>query len=330
MDPVRVGVIGVGAFGTSHVVAYKSLPYVSLAAVCDVNAARAQEFAARYQIPHWYSQYDELLNDELDAVSVTTPEDAHLAPVLAALSADKHVLVEKPIATRLEEARQMLMAARASRRFLMPGHILRFETRYAMVKERLAAGELGRLVGMSARRNRAKSLAETYLRTHGILEASIHDLDILLWYAGDTVKRVHAVQRHVFDHANPDATWALLEFKGGAVATIENLWLNPDQAGIGQNDALQVTGTRGIAHIDFVNSGLSLWRDEGYIAPDVSYEPRVRGEMFGALKEELAYFTRCVLENRAPEVVTAEDGVQALEVALAIIESAAEGRDVVL
>ncbi len=323
MDSVRVGLIGVGAFGESHLIAYRSLPYVSVTAICDANATRVQEIAKRYNLARWYTDYHEMLREaDLDAVSVTTPEDAHLAPTLAALEAGKHVLVEKPMATRLDQAEQMLEAARAADRYLMPGHILRFETRYALVKDQLAAGELGKLVSVSARRNRPKSLAKTYLRTHGVLEASIHDLDLILWYASDRVKRVHAIQRNVSGYRNPDATWAWLEFEGGAVATVENMWLNPDQAGVNLNDAMQVTGTRGIAHIDLVSSGLSLWRDSGYMAPDVSYEPRVRGEMFGALKEELAYFTACVLHDEPPQVVTAQDGVEALRVALAIIESA--------
>lgn len=332
-----MGVIGVGAFGESHVIAYRSLPYVEVVAVCDTNAARAQEIAARYGIAKWYTDYYRLLNEmPLDAVSVCTPEDAHLEPTLAAVSAGKHVLVEKPLATRLDDAERMINTARAVGVFLMPGFILRFETRYAWVKDRIAAGELGDIVSITARRNRPKWLAKTYLRTHGILEASIHDLDILLWYTNDRVKRVRAVQRHSSRdvlpgrpyYANPDAMWALLEFEKGAVAYVENLWLNPDQGGITLNDAMQVTGTRGIANIDFVNPGLALWLETGYRVPDISYEPRVRGEMFGALKEELAYFTRCVLEKRTPEVVSLDDAWHGLQVALAIIESAEKGRDV--
>jgi predicted dehydrogenase len=224
----------------------------------------------------------------------------------------------------------MLVAARESGCYLMPGHILRFETRYALVKDQIAAGELGEIVSISARRNRPKADARTYLRTHSVLMLSIHDLDMILWYIGDRVKRVRGFQRNVQGYVNPDATWAFLEFENGAVATVESLWLSPDAAGVTQNDAMQVTGTRGIAHIDFTNTGLSLWRERRYLAPDVSYEPRVRGEMFGALKEELAYFTRCVLQARPPSVVTAEEAVEALRVALAIIESAEQERDVEL
>lgn len=331
MEKIQIGIIGVGAFGESHVVGYKSLPYVQLAAVCDANAERAQKIAAQYSIPKWYSDYETMLRETaLVAVSVCTPEEYHRAPVLAAIRAGKHVLVEKPIATRLDDARAMMEAARAANVFLMPGHILRFETRHALVHEQIRAGELGQLVSITARRNRPKFLAKTYLRTSGILEASIHDIDVLLWYANAHVKRVYAVERNTGNYPNADATWAILEFENGAVAMLENLWLNPDHGGIGTNDAMQVTGTRAIANIDFVNAGLSLWRESGYTAPDISHEPRVRGEMFGALKEELGYFTRCVLENRAPEVVSLDDALHGLQVALAIIESAAQERDIEL
>lgn len=336
MEAVRVAVIGAGAFGESHIVGYKSLPYVTLDAVCDANAARAQEIAARYRIPRWYADFNEMLDAgsgtalALDAVSVCTPEEAHLAPALAVIRAGKHLLVEKPIATTLDDARQIVEAARAADVFLMPGHILRFETRHALVHDRIAAGELGEIVSIAARRNRPKWLAKTYLRAQGVLGASIHDLDLLLWYTGDRVTRVRAVQRNTGSYPNPDATWALLEFRKGAVAYVENLWLNPDAGGIVTDDAMQVTGTRGIAHIDFVNAGLSLWYETGYLAPDISHEPRVRGELFGALKEELAYFTRGVLEHRVPEVVSLDDALHALEVALAIIESAESEKDVLI
>lgn len=331
MNPVQIGIIGVGAFGESHIVGYKSLPYVNLAAVCDANAERAQRMAARYNIPQWYDDYETMLRETpLDAVSVCTPEEVHRAPVLAAIRAGKHVLVEKPIATRLDDARAMTEAARQAKVFLMPGHILRFETRHALVRDQIAAGELGDIISITARRNRPQGLAKTYLRTSGILEASIHDIDVLLWYAGASVKRVRAVERNTKNYPNADATWAVLEFENGVVAMLENLWLNPDNGGIGTNDAMQVTGSRGIANIDFVNAGLSLWRENGYIAPDISHEPRVRGEMFGALKEELGYFTRCVLENRTPDVVSLDDALHGLQVALAIIESAAQERDIEL
>jgi predicted dehydrogenase len=331
MNRVRIGVIGVGAFGESHVVGYSSLPYVELAAVCDANEARARQVAARYGIPTWYVDFDDMLRaSSLDAVSVCTPEELHRAPVLACIAAGKHVLVEKPLATQLHDAQAMIDAARNAGTLLMPGHILRFETRYALVQDQIASGGLGAIVSITARRNRPKELAKTYLRTHGILQASIHDIDLMLWYTRDRVKRVRAVARNTANYANPDATWALLEFERGAVAYVENLWLNPDKGGIGTNDALQVTGTRGIANIDFVNAGLSVWRETGYVAPDISHEPRVRGEIFGALKEELAYFARCVLEKRLPDVVSLDDARHGLQVALAIIESAESERDVLL
>jgi len=331
MDKLRVGVIGVGAFGESHLAAYCSLPYVTVAAVCSRDAGHTREVAARYRVPHWHTDYHQMLADnELDAVSVVTSEDAHLGPTLAALQAGKHVLVEKPIATRLDEAEQMVAAARAAGVYLMPGHVLRFETRYAMVKEQLAAGELGRVISISARRNRPKSQAKTYLRVHAILETAIHDLDLMLWYTGDRVRQVRAFQRNINGHSNPDVTFAFLEFAGGAVACVETIWLAPDQAGVALDDAMQVVGERGSARIDFVHAGLSLWRENGYLAPDVSYEPRVRGAVFGALKEELAYFATCVLQQQPPRVVTAEEAVEGLRVALAIIQSAEQERDVVI
>src|SRR6202023_372625 len=105
-----------------------------------------------------------------DAVSVVTTEDQHLEPVLSALEHGKHVFVEKPLATRLADAEKMLEAARQTDLILMPGHILRFETKYATVKEKLQSGRLGRIVSIYAKRNRPKWQGSIYKRTPLVLE----------------------------------------------------------------------------------------------------------------------------------------------------------------
>jgi predicted dehydrogenase len=104
--------------------------------------------------------------------------------------------------------------------------------------------------------------------------------------AGDRVRRVRAFQRNLGGSPNPDVAWAFLEFAGRAVACLETIWLTPDSAGVALDDAMRVVGTRGSAQVDFIHAGLTLWRESGYLAPDVSYEPRVRGAVSGVLKED--------------------------------------------
>jgi len=325
---LRVGLIGCGAFGESHLATFAGIPYVEVTAVADASEERAHKLATRYGVPRVVKDFRELCAlREVDAVSVVTTEDQHLEPVLAALGQGKHVLVEKPLATRMEDAEKMLEAARANKRILMPGHLLRFETRYAAVKEQLDSGRLGRVMYIYARRNRPKWQGTNYKRTPLPLETAIHDLDVILWYCGNKVKSVRAYDLALEPGAAADLTCAALRFEGGAVAFIQTAWLVPDKSPA-LDDFLQVVTSRGIANIDIANSGLSILGEDGIELPDVVYEPRLRGAVFGALREQLAYFALCALDGNQPTVVTAEDGLEAVRVALAVVESARADREI--
>jgi len=327
MNKLRIGLIGCGAFGESHLATFAGIPYAEVVAVTDLHQERASQMASRYGVPKVARDFRELCGfRDIDAVDVVTTEDQHLEPVLAALGAGKHVFVEKPMATSVEDAQKMLEAARERDLILMPGHVCRFETKYATVKEQLAAGQLGRIVSLSARQNRPKGLAATYKRTHQALVCSVHDIDIMLWYTGRRVKRVRGYEVRLEPGIGPDLTCGILEFDGGAIGFVQTMWLLPDKARV-LDDAMQVITTAGVANID-VHSGLSFWKEDGQEIPEISYEPRLRGAVFGALREELSYFALCVLDNKQPSVVTPEEGLEAVRTTVALIESACSDREI--
>jgi predicted dehydrogenase len=291
---------------------------------------RARSIAQQYGIQRWYDTYAGLIADEtVDAVSVVTAETDHREPVIKALQAGKHVLVEKPIARTFEDAQAMIQAARAAPGILMPGHLLRFETKYATMQQMVAAGGVGRLVAFAARRNRPRSLVERYGRVHPALVTAIHDVDIMLWLAQDRVQRVRALDRLRDRDHGAHGAWALLEFEHGIIGTLQTVWLVPDAAGLATDDAFEVIGIDGTIKIQFDAPALWAWQTGGTVVPDVSYEPRVHGEVTAALKEELAYFVQCARNRRPPARVTPEDGLHALSVVLAMIESARSGKEVI-
>jgi UDP-N-acetylglucosamine 3-dehydrogenase len=145
MRQLRIGLVGCGLFGESHLAALRGIPYATVVALTDLDEERARSVAARFNVPRVAKDYRELCSlDEVEAVSVVTTEDRHLSPVLAAFVNGKHVFVEKPMATTVEDAQAMVDASRETGLILMPGHVCRFETKYATVKEQLTAGRLGR------------------------------------------------------------------------------------------------------------------------------------------------------------------------------------------
>jgi predicted dehydrogenase len=329
MRRVHIGLVGCGRFGESHLLAYRAVPGAEVTAVHDTDPARAARAAAAAGGARVCASPAELAAlPDLDAVDVVTPEHLHLEPVLAALAGGKHVFVEKPLATDLGHCTRMIEAARAAGRSLMVGHLLRFETRYAMLREEVASGRLGRVVSMHARRNRPKAHLPLYGRVHLALETGIHDIDLMLWCAGRPVRRVRGYERRGSQGQYVDTFWGVLEFEGGALGVVESVWLLPEAAGVALDDAFQVAGTAGVGDLRLVPGGLSWWRDAGFELPDVGYDPRVMNAARGALRDELAYFCDCVREDRPPEVCTGTEAKQAVRVALALIESAAAGQDV--
>lgn len=329
MEHVRIGIAGCGLFGESHLQAFQAIPQAKVTAVFDLVRERAEEAARVFGVPKVCATLEELCQSaSVDAVDVVTAEEAHLEPVLKAMGAGKHVFVEKPFATDLAHCQQMIEAAEGADRILMVGHLLRFETKYAMLKQEVDSGRLGKIVSMHARRNRPKMLLERYGRTHPVIENSVHDIDLMMWYVRKRVCRVRGYGRKATGGKHDDTFWGVLEFEGGAVGVVETIWLLPKEAGVMLDDAFQLIGERGVGNISLFPSGLTWWREDGFEIPDVSYNPQVRGAAHGALRDELAYFCDCVQRNRKPDVITPREAKNAIRVGLALIDSAGRGVDV--
>jgi predicted dehydrogenase len=328
---IRVGVIGLGAFGEFQIQALKGMPGVEVAAVASRSADRAREIAARYGVPRWYDTYDGLCADpEIDAVTIATEESQHLAPTLAALGAGKHVLVEKPLASNRADALAIAGAADGATGRLMPGHIVRFEPRFVALKRQVESGALGEIAALHASRNRPRATLETYGRCHPALVTAIHDIDACLWLMGDRPSAVRAWHR--LDRG-PDGVygiWGTFVFPTGALATIEATWMMPDDTGLENGDIFSVTGTRGIANIDMGSSGLRVLTTGQTLAPETGYQPWGHDGIGGALQAELGHFLLLAERPELEPVVTPADGVNAVIAAEAMIASATQNKEVAI
>jgi predicted dehydrogenase len=330
--PLSLGLVGAGLFGESHLQAFRALRNVRVTAVFDTDSNRARQRAAEFNIPRVCSSLEEICSlADVDAIDIVTPEDQHVLPALLAFDNKKHVFLEKPLATSVADCRRILDAARAAGVIFMVGHLLRFETKYAMIRDELASGKLGQVVSMHARRNRPKSLLPRYGRTHPAMENSIHDIDLMLWYVNRSVTRVRGYGRRIEGPTHADTFWGVLEFgAGGPLGITETIWLTPPAAGIPLDDAFSLVASQGIARLQLYPPPLSFWRDSGYDSPDLAYDPRVRNSALGCLRDELAHFCDCVTENRPSDILDPQDAFRAVRVALALIESERSGQDVEL
>jgi UDP-N-acetylglucosamine 3-dehydrogenase len=332
MRTIGYGIIGLGFFGEKHAEVAHWLPNVELRAICTRNDQRRRQIKRRLHVPADCRDYHELLADpKIEAVSIVTHVDDHLEPTLAALAAGKHVLVEKPMARNPADCDRMIEAAQRADRMLMVGHICRFNPRYALARERIASGEIGRIVSMYARRNIPAAVSKKVLEKVGpLLGDGVHDTDLMLWMSGARVETAYALTENIRGLEHPDIGWAMYRFDSRAIGVIENVWFLPEGSPFRIHEQLEIIGTHGTIYVHGGDTNLVIQGRSGIDSPDTLYWPQMHGEPSGALRTEMAYFVDCVTRGEKPTVVTPAEARAAVAAIAAAEQSAATGKVVTL
>ncbi len=328
MRTIPYGIIGLGFFGEKHAEVAAHLPNVELRAVCTRRPQRRKEIQRRLGVPHEYADYHDLLADpEIEAVSIVTHVDDHVAPTVAALRAGKHVLLEKPMARTVADCDRIIAAAEKSGRILMVGHICRFNPRYALAREQCAAGAVGQIVSMYARRNISAARSKTVLEKIGpLLGDGVHDTDLMLWMSGARIESVYAQTHSVRKLKYPDLGWAMYRFDSGAIGVIEDVWFLPEGTPFRIHEQLEVIGTEGAIYIHGSDQTMTVQTRKGIDSPDTLYWPEMHGEPTGALRTEMSYFVDCVIQGKQPTVVTPPEARAAVAAVAAAEKSAESGK----
>jgi predicted dehydrogenase len=317
---LRVGVIGVGTFGSLHAQVYSQAEECELIAIADVDEGRLEQVCDALGV-EGHVDYRELLGrDDVDAVSICTTDELHVEPALAAAGAGKHMLIEKPLALTPAVCDTIIEAAGEAGVKLMVGHILRFDPRYYTAHQRIAQGQIGELVHLSARRNNAFGSARRLaVHTSVLFFLGIHDLDFIHWCVGGMPTRVfaQAVSKVLAD--TPDTVLALLQFADGPIASLEASWVLPESHPRGLDARFDAVGTTGALYVDG-SGGSVVVAHERVEQPALWYVPELFGERVGILRDEILHFVRCVIHDQQP-VVSGQDGKAAVQVACAIQES---------
>lgn len=348
MADVNVALVGLGRFGRLHAETLRQLPGCRLAALCDADPSVLERCGEQWGVAARYLRFEDLLREAgVDAVDIVTGESVHGKQARLALEAGRGVFVEKPLATQLDEAEAVQALAEETGLPVCVGNISRFDARYAFLRRECEAGSFGRVVLLSAKRTFSRAwFAGFGSRVHPVFESMVHDLDLALWYLPARVQRVYA-QSAVSGATEadvPDVLVATLTAADGSLAMLQSTWLAPDAAPINLPGApatpfelwgtidgqLELVGTSQTGRVNLLSDGLSVWCDEHVRAPDVSLWPEVHGRVTGALREELAHWLDCVRAGTPSRIVPLEDGVTAVRLAVAIVQSSRSGAPVEL
>jgi len=313
--PVKVALIGAGAFGVALLETLQQIRDVEVVVVCDHDLSRAKDTASKFNVSlATKDALDAIRSDKVNTIFIATPETMHVEPTLAALEAGKDVFVEKPLAHTSAAARQIVSAWKKSGRILMPGHIVRFEARCQAARARLAQSGTGAVRSICGFQHRAKATFEKYKRIHLALVVMLHQIDLCLAFTRSKVINVSARERHFMGSESPSNVWAWLEFENGAIASLQTGYDLDDSAPAAPDDAMEIVTERERIRITFHDEGYEVSGKSGTSTLDICYTQ--------ALKTELEYFVGCVQDRRQPEIVTPEDGLAAVEIAERVVAAA--------
>lgn len=309
----------------------QELSLTHLVAVAGHSQASTQSAATALNVPGYASEtYRQMFAEhpEIQAVVVAASEWAHLDPVLASLDAGKHVLVEKPLATSLADATQMVTRAEQTGSHLMVCHTLRFDPRFVSMHEAVVRGDIGAVLHMHGRRNPGQGAVDRVLGRFPLtFWLSPHDIDMMIWTAGAPPLRVNVASREGAK-TRQDYILATMTFANGVTGILENSWGTPGLAGQSQNPMFSVKGTAGVAEVKDYENGVAIYRAGGTIDyPDTVHNPVIYGQIEGVNRSMIRHFAGIVL-GLWPPAVTGRDGLAVIRVADAMAHSLEEGREV--
>lgn len=345
MEKLNVAVIGVGIWGEMHVRVYHAHPKANLVAICDMNKAKAKSIAEKYEVSSVYTDYNEMLSKEnIDAISVATPDFAHKAPVVASANAGKHIIVEKPFAKSVEECQEMIDAAKKAGVELMVDFHCRWVLPFMNIKNTVEAGELGSpqhaFIRLSDTMYVPRKMLSWTKETSPIWFLGCHTIDLLRWVFNDEVSRVYSTsQSRVLKSENincPDYYQTILEFKRGGSAVMENSFLLPEKSSPALFDfKYEVVGENGAVFTNTVQSDsfakyIDKPKDDPYYPKrDMYFAPSPLESLRGGALESIKYFVE-VISKGGKVSVTGTDGLRATQVITAILESVKTGNSVKL
>jgi len=324
MKPIKIGIIGCGGISRAHARGYQNLTDLfQVTATCDVVESNAIERGQQLGAKNIYTDYKKMLKEaDIDAVDICLPHDIHAEVAISSLESGKHVIVEKPIATTLAEADNMVSTANKTGLTLMVALNERYDPVHQHIKKMIDNGTLGKLLCIRIDHNQNVIMPEGHwIRSRqrlggGVLIGSgIHRVDLLRWFGGEVKKVANFWVKQPDRMEGEIAVVMNALFESGCIGEVTALWAVRKAPWY---EGVWVYGTNGSV---YRINGLFWDSPDGYVKVDVPEAD--------SFTEELRHFGHCIINGQKP-LTSGEEAKRSLEVVLAAYRSAETGQVVEL
>ncbi len=314
---LNAAVIGVGNMGRHHARNYHEIPGVCLAAIADSDQKIAREIADKYDA-RAYSDYHQMLETEkLDVVSIAVPTELHKKIAIDCITKGIHILIEKPIAATVSEAKEIVQKAKNKGIKFTVGHIERFNPAVLKLKEMIEAGKLGEIVTIATFR---LGPTPTQIRdANVVIDIAVHDIDIMNWLFGKLPQKITAYGGNALHRTKEDHVEAFLNYGQGTGLLVAN-WITPLKV-----RKLTVSGKKAYVELNYITQELDYY--ETNIMPvyddfgdflikfgEAQDKKVITVKNIEPLRAEILAFIDCIKKDCRP-MVTAREAIEALDIA---------------
>lgn len=311
--------IGIISFAHPHAYGYadslRKIDGVQIVGIADDDQKRGENAAAKYNTK-FFKGHEELLQQDLDAVIITSENSKHREHVVAAAKARKHILCEKPLATKVEDAKEMIEVCKQNQVILQTAFPVRFNSAVVRAKKIVENGELGQIFAIKGT-NRGTNPGGWFVdraKSGGgaVIDHTVHVVDLMRWFLGAEVKEVYAEIDNTISSGSIDDCGILnIEFENDVFSTLDCSWSRNETYPTWGDVTLEIIGSEGNLKVDAFAQKVDVYAPDGvnwnYWGDNMDFEL-------------INDFLTSVSNGKEPSI-SGFDGLKALEVALAAYES---------
>jgi len=321
VSELNLAILGAGYMGGVHALSWTKVPGAKIKVIYSRTKEKAEILAKKYGAEASSSWREVVSRNDVDVVDICLPTFMHKEVCIESLKREKHVLLEKPLATSLEEAYEIMKTAEKARTKVMVAHCLRFFPVYSKIKSEVSRGALGEIISVRAMRSSTFPtwgsnawFKDPEKSGSFFADLLIHDFDYIRWLVDAEAKKVVAriTPKPVWAFVRPsDYGVAKIFFENGVIAHVEGGWAMPKTWLFTMH--IEVYGSEGYLEYNSVDSNpLFLYTER-------SIELIKPGHLVG-YELEIAHFAECILKDKEP-MVSLVDAYKALELSLAALKS---------